>query len=263
MEDKRPRFTNYFPSNTAILIVVLFFIVLGGAWHFYGQRQATPSDSVVVEVQPSLTPSASPVATPVIVAPYAKQEGWITYMLPSVHLSFDLPGRSKSLGTLREQIVKGESGTQLCGQFTGVKVASGSGALQSKYCFTRPNDFLSIGTTSSDYAAGRSGQITDLQGFTEENGNIKLKFVGGSTADIPNLPMQTITTSDGVAVLRIDGKSDSEGGPTLQNSLGDRVALIVNTNSPTYPGIVFVFERTIGYVPAEIDQIIASMHFTR
>lgn len=263
MEDSRTRFANYFPSNTAILIVVLFVIVLAGAWHFYGQKQPTPSESVVVEAQPTLAPTASPDATPVTIAPYTKQEGWITYTLPSVHLSFDLPGRSNSLGTLREQIVKGETGTQLCGQFSGVKVASESSAIQNTYCFTRPNDFLSIGTTSSDYAAGRGGQITDLQGFTEESGNIKLKFVGGSTADIPNLPMRTITTSEGVAILRIDGKSDGEGGPTLQNSLGDRVALIVNTNSPTYPGIVFVFENVVGYVPAEIDQIIASMHFTR
>lgn len=64
MEDSSLKFENHFPSNTAILIGVLFVIALIGTWYFYTQKmspvQQTPAPTPVEDVK-LMTPTDTPI----------------------------------------------------------------------------------------------------------------------------------------------------------------------------------------------------------
>ncbi len=70
MENTQANFSRLFPSNTAILIIVLFFIALAGSWYFYTQQTALemPKQEIAItQTQPTPTPQASsePTAVPI------------------------------------------------------------------------------------------------------------------------------------------------------------------------------------------------------
>lgn len=190
---------------------------------------------------------------------------WKIQRLQTLGLEFKLPPKISALGELREEIIPGDTGTQICGQFgRGTtflpKVFAGGG------CSTERNPYLALGTTSVGFSAGRDGGFTDLQGFTYRNGDYLARFSLEGTGErfIDSIPQERITPVEntyGVEIIKIDGLEIPDEGPTLMNSLGDNTGVIINTKNPTYPGLVIIFYTPEGISENEVDQILATVKF--
>ncbi len=218
---------------------------------------ATPEvTSTTATVTPVKTASPSPTIT---------TSSWKIHTLPAIGLSFRLPPKMDGLGVAKQEIAVGETGTQLCVQFAKstawyenlIPVVEAGGG-----CGTAPNKFIAIGTTSTDYSAGREGTFLDMQGFAKQDGKYMERFVRGALNEsFPQENIIPVNNPNGVEVIKILGRTEMDDGPTIANSLGDRTGALVNTKEKTYPGLAFMFEETL--TQEEIDGILMSIKFSK
>jgi hypothetical protein len=187
---------------------------------------------------------------------------WKEYSIPAVGITLRLPPKLDSLGKVTQQIVAGESGTQLCIQFTKPtawynklipEVEAGGG------CGTLPNKYIAMGTTSVDYSAGREGNFFDIQGFAKSNNKYLIRFVGGQLNESFDQELITpLYNPNNVEIIKIRGKAYPDDGPSLRSSLGNNLTgAIVNTKTKTYTGLNFTFTNELS--ESEIDNILASI----
>lgn len=210
-----------------LLVLIVIVTILG-----YSYLKSTQSQKGNKQTSPNTQPI---ITTPV----------WKTYEIKEVHVAFQLPQQYSDVN-LQEKIIPGQKGTQIClGQCDNY------------------NSLVRIGTTSSDYQAGRSGAFTDLQGFTTKNGQFYGKFVNGQVIGLPHDAILQIINKNNVSLLRIKGKYNANDGPSLMNSLGDNTfGILINTNDKIYTGLAFAIRLTNGVTEETINQIISSIKFT-
>lgn len=188
-------------------------------------------------------------------------DDWISYKIPTLNLEFKLPRKvSSALGSLEEEIVEGQTGSQLCGQFIK-KSAFVSTVFAGGVCITKENPYLRLGTTSVDYSAGREGMFTDFQGFVYEDGKYLQKFVSQKAVDaFPQERISKVENKNGVEIIKIIGTTKLDEGPTMLNSLGNRTGALINTKDQKYTGLALMFEEN-GLSEKEINQVLNTFRF--
>lgn len=262
-----PKLNSLLSSKKVLIggLALLVLLILGGGIALLGVSSA-PKKNIApppaVYIPPTITPTPLIYPTSYPSSEDTKSSEWQTYVLPSLGLTFKLPAKVSNLGDLEEEKVPGQTGTQLCGIFvkkTGFlpKAYAGGG------CSTNNNPYLELGTTSTNYSAGREGMFTDLQGFTFKQEKYFLKFVGKVESDeaFAQERISTISNPSGVQIIKIKGTTIVDDGPTLSNSLGNNTGALINTKNKTYPGLAIIFKN--GLSEKEIDQILLSFAFTK
>lgn len=243
-----------------VVYLAIGLVLYGLIYYFVFARQGNHSYNSNYSYAPTVT-QVSPTINANNESNSSITANWITYTIPEVGLQFKLP---PSYGDVKEQIVPGEKGTQICLEsrvktsFHIVNQAYAGGGCNSNY-----SSNIRIGTTSFDYEAGRSGSFTDLQGFTIQNGKYYAKFVSGKTVDLPQNATTKISNINNIDVLKIKGKFDPNDGPSLMNSLGDDIGLLINTNKTTYTGMAMAFKLSNDVTEETVDQIISTVKFTQ
>ncbi|MDQ3099433.1 MAG: hypothetical protein M3Q44_06840 [bacterium] len=193
-------------------------------------------------------------------------KNWKLHSLPVVGLTLKLPPKLDSLGQVKQEIAAGETGSQLCVQFDKSaawyvklipEVEAGGG------CGTTPNGFISAGTTSTDYTAGRGGTFMDMQGFVKKDGKYLNKFVNSAENEsFTQDRIIPVNNPNGVEIIKIKGGSFApDDGPTISNSLGDNTGALINTKMKKYPGLTIVFQPSL--TDKEIDGILFSINFIK
>jgi hypothetical protein len=242
-----------------ILLGGLFLLITGlTAGYFIGNIDKKPNDvKQVVKISPTVIQQAS-------IIPTSVTSSWDTYSLPSLNLEFKLPPKAASLGDMKEEIVSGEKGTQLCAQFMK-KMLFIPQAYAGGGCVTERNPYIAIGTTSVDFEAGRGGGFTDLQGFITQNNEYKMLFVQQRVIDeFPQSIIKKVGNDNGVEIITVNGINAPESeqvGPTLLSSLGGNTGALINTKNKIYPGLAIIFYKD-GLSTEEINQVLKSFKFT-
>lgn len=188
-----------------------------------------------------------------------KYADWGWYELPTIGVRFALPQRVARLGEFTEEFSQGEVGMQLCGQFakamTLIPQAYAGGG-----CGTKPNPYLSIGTTSVDFVAGREMGPLDLQGFTFQNGVYAVKTVASQLYTPPQDELEMRVNSHAVELLIVKGNpSHADEGPTLMSAFANRWGVVLNTKNSTFPGLTFLLEAKNGLTEAEFELFLDSI----
>ena len=191
------------------------------------------------------------------------ETGWVKTTITSVGLSMNLPPQIAKLGEIEEQILKGETGTQLCIQFNKQTGLGFFQAYAGGGCSTAKNDYITMGTTSIDFSAGRSGGFTDFQGFIEKNGEYLFKFPGNKEFSWDNESKVTyFKNQNNIEMLLVDGEQDipDDEGPSLRNGLGENSGVVINTASSIYPGFAIIFHKD-GLTEEEMNKVLESLEF--
>ena len=250
-------------NNSKMLILLGGFLLLTAG--FVGGYLIGNSDNQYLPDNKKQAAQLSPTITQLTPIPTSSiDESWNTYDLPSIDMEFKLPPKLSTLGELKEIIASGETGTLLCGEF----MQKTSLAPQDYIRIVCPSDnnlYLSMGTTSIDYSAGRGGVFTDLQGFINQNGTYKAIFVRQEVIDaFPQNLISKVENENGVEIITIDGQNAPEHEQqdvSLLDSLGDNTGALINTGNEVYPGLAIIFYKD-GFTDEEIELILKSFKFT-
>lgn len=249
-------------NSTMIGLVVLACLIVFGFGGFYLGKQFSSTPKTSSENLPNPTPTQISQTTTSQSPTSGTQtpSGAKTYTIQTLGLQYQLPPSLAKLGDLKQEIVPGEKGNQLCLTFPRqttwlVKTVYAGGA----HC---PIVHFGFGTTSTNFEAGRSGGFTDFQGFEITDGKYYGRFPMNKLIDISSDIVKEIKNPNGITILKILGKKyDVGGGMTPFPYEGSIGALVNIENNSTYQGITLQLELTDGYTEKEFDQILSSLKF--
>lgn len=237
----------------------LLFLILGiliGAFGFWGYQNYLVKKAPV-SIESSLTPTPTVDLT----------ADWKTYTDDVLGIIYKLPSNF-ALSNENDEESPGETGTQYCliyqkslSHFSVKQVHAGAAPCMG--------GVFRIGSTSKNYAAGRSGAFGDLQGYRKNNDTYSAIFVGDREFALQPDLVSEKTNQNGFMYLKITGKN------SYQDYGGDRVYIpifgtpgegyfgaLVNITNPKYHG--FNIQMKIDSKKDEklFDQILSTFKFT-
>lgn len=224
-------------------ILVILFIITLGAYYFMKPKSQTNVHLQTSTTTPTLQPSPTSVD---------ETTNWKKYSVKSLGLNYKLPPSVVSLGELQEFVNPGQKGTQVFISTENSKVIS-------------DKKFL-MGTTSTDYMAGRGGMFIDLQGFTKQNGKYYAKFVDNKTIELPNEVVTEVTNPSGLQIIKIKGKNYASGegqGLPITGTPGEgKIGALINYNKESYQGLAIQMDLNQNLTEQLFDQILSTFNFT-
>ena len=245
-----------------ILLSLLSLIFLSGMVYFYFQIQSLQQQLIAKPTpNPSSTNSPAPTSTndPTVT--------WQTHSIKELGVSFKYPPTLQPMDYPSGIETKGEKGTQLCLSFIPftttlqlVKpVHAGGGACQG---------IFAIGSTSTDYEAGRGGGFGDFQSYTKTGNTFKANFVLGKQYDLPSELVRETTNQQGIKTLVIVGKNTTqyvERGPEpIPGTPGEGyLGAIVNVERNGYSGFNIQMKLSPKLTNETFDQILSTFQFTK
>lgn len=174
---------------------------------------------------------------------------WKTYTIKSLGIAYRLPPEITMYGEMKENINPGQEGTQIYITTENTKVTS--------------DKYLLMGTTSTDYMAGRGGMFIDLQGFTKVNDTYYAKFVNTQKFEIPSDLVSEVINPNGIQVIKVKGEnfgrgSETEGLPLAGSPGKGYIGAIININKPPYQGLALQMTLTEDLTEKLFDQILST-----
>jgi hypothetical protein len=198
--------------------------------------------------------------------------GWKTYMISTVGLAFQLPPKIYQKGTYVDEILKppeefanAQTGTEICSRFKLKTISLVEQVYAGGFgCFPESDDLLTIGGSSLDFQAPRSGGFVELQGFVKNGDKYFAKQNLNRTALLPtDLVTEVLNTHD-VDIIRILGRTSTEldNHYGLFSDLGDgTIGALINTKNTNYPGLA-IMAKLNDIDPKTFDQILSTFKFT-
>lgn len=259
------------PTSKTPLLLIVIVLLLGIASCFgYQNYQLKQQLSVG---QPSTTSattlinSPTPTSTSTPPATTDPTSNWQAHVIKELGISFKYPPNLQPMDYPRGVETNGEKGTQLCLSFIPFEtslqlvksVHAGGGACQG---------IFAIGSTSTDYEAGREGGFGDIQGYTKTGNTFKANFVLGKQYDLPPEQVREITNPQGVKILVIVGKNTTqyvERGPEpIPGTPGDGyMGAIVNIRKNGYSGFNIQMKLSTKLTSETFDQILSTLQLTQ
>jgi hypothetical protein len=239
-------------SKLFITLGVIVAIVLVGAGAYYlGMTTAQPEVQQVATAPEQITTQPVAQSTP---APTTDPTAeWKIYTLKSLGLTYKLPPELTSQGDLKEFTQPGQKGTQISVSIENSKVGS--------------DNFFLMGTTSTNYMAGRGGMFIDLQGFKKENGKYYAKFVDNNKFDIPNDLVSEVTNPNSLEMIKIKGQNfetgEEQGLPLAGTPGKGHIGALININKPPYQGLAIEMILSPELTEKLFDQILQTFKFTQ
>ena len=238
-----------------LLILLLVIIGIGAAGYLYLTQQKS--------TEPSST------QTPQTGTSEIDTSNWKTYNIQSAGISFKLPPNLKGPASLKEELLPGEKGDNICFKASYDKLslnitktahAAGVGICGSD----NEEEVFLIGGKSIDFEAGRGGVFTDLRGYKEVDG----KYYPGTTGrDIPQNLITRINNPNHLEIIKVIGDNYDEGEGILEGLAiigtpgSGNVGALINTNSTQYPGLAVKLELDKGISEQTFDQILSTFRF--
>jgi hypothetical protein len=209
--------------------------------------------------------------TPIITSqprPKNPTDDWQVYEIKTVSMTFKLPP-SLSVYEWEENVLPGQKGNNLCFEQTKelsllIKKAHAGGI---GVCPSQNNTTpFVIGGTSTDFEAGRGGQFTDLQGFTQINDIYHARFVMDKTIALPPELITPIANNNNIQIIKIQGKNETTGewrGPITGTPGDGYIGALIQTNNANHPGLAVQLELEKGVTEEEFDLILSTFSFSK
>lgn len=190
---------------------------------------------------------------------------WQTYSIKELGITFKYPPNLQPMDYPNGLETNGQSGKQLCLSFIPFKtsfnlvkqVHAGGGPCQG---------ILAVGSTSTDYEAGRGGGFGDMQGYTKVKDEYLANFVLDQQFPLPNSLIQKITNNNNVDFIIITGKSgdpNAEGGSDIPGMPPEgMLGALVNINKPPYRGFNIQMQLSKDLTKETFTQILSTLKFT-
>lgn len=231
-------------TTTPYLIgaLVLLVMVATGAYYLGTQNSEKISQVKNTAIQPTTQPiGESPSISPQIID---RTKDWVSHEVSTLGLALRLPAYLTQMEDPGGGEVVAEYGKQFCLQYMKSDIVSylvkrvwaGGGACSPTY--------FGLGTTSTDYEAGRMGGFGDLQGYVIENGRFFAKMPMGEKQEISSELAREVVNSNGVKILQVFGKNHAPSAPDLPawpvaGTPGDgRIGALINLeNNASYEGV--------------------------
>lgn len=250
---------NYWMISTVVLVL----LAMGFAGGYFFKSKFEKGQSNVPQPTLNNYSDIQPTTKPTITEQPPTTSNWKTYTLKTIGLEFKLPPVFDNYGEMKEEIMPGEKGTQLCMTF-----AKKSSLLIVKPVFAGGGcriNYFGLGAVSLDYEAGREGAFTDLLGFIKQDGKYYAKQNLDRKVEIPANLVKEVRSQFGVQVLKITGKNYTTGEwrGAMAGTPGDgRIGALVNTTNALYPGIAIEMELSESLTEEVFDQILSSLRFS-
>lgn len=249
------------PKRSLLVVGVCLFIVLATLTaYLFVQNQSLKQQLASL---PTPTPLLSP--TPQAKPDPAQRDtaNWKTYELTKLGLQFRLPPIFDTKVFTEEEIL-GETGTLICGTFNKKLSLVKPAYAGSAWC--NVNSFA-IGTTSTDFAAGRSGSFMDLQGYEKSSRGYLAKFVDHRTFEIPSrFVVKEFTNSNDVTILAIRGANETTGEyrGAIAGTPGEGwVGALINMSNNGYSGAAVQLQLSSTLTQTTFDQILSTITFIK
>lgn len=254
-----------------VLFIVIFLLSIGGGAYYFINLQSSSKISQVkkssketntplnIQVLPSHLQSL-PSATPQSSIQPAKSNDPMTVRLKNISLIFQLPPALTNLGTWKESLVPGDTGSKLC--FELDEEPKSRGAVGSCYF----NSFV-ISAVTEDFTAGRGSDFTDLKSGYKKKNNEYYLTQGGQDYKIPTEAVTEITSSSGVPILIVRSAEDESGMSKTGTPFKGTVGAIININNSKYKAITLLMREQSEYFDSAINQddfknILSTIQFT-
>ena len=232
-----PQSTPVPPKKSNFLLIALTAIVTGvliiGAILAY-QKFFTTKPTAVVSSTSSPIPTIGPTAD------------WKMYQIADLQTTFKLPPQFQP-ETEERLVKKGDTGSYL-----------------SWFFYENGVNVFSIGTTSTDFSAGRGGTFLDLEGFVVESGVYFAKFINGYKFSLKGQRVYLVNSPYNLPIIKIMSAypSNPEGLPPAGTPGDGYIGALSNLNSGgIYTG--FAIEMKLSETSDEklFDQILSTFRF--
>lgn len=243
------------PKKKSVLIpyllgLVLVAILSGGGVYLWQKSEVNRKEITLNQI---VTPMVTSVQGIIPTVSDNQTADWKTYKNEKYGLEFAYPSEFSSV---RETIIKGETGIQFLIGFPNKTTKDGVDS----------QGFIVAGD-SLDFSQGRSGWITDFQGYINNNGIIKLRSMFGGPGiakenfvDLPKELVKSIfKNKNGVEIIMVTGKNyDNEMGNAVYGTAGEgRYNALINTNNNEIPGLIFI--APVGFSEDDFMKIVSSI----
>jgi hypothetical protein len=242
-----------FKVNYLLIIIVLVCLGISGLGGYYLGRQSSNSFQNQSQCQTLMSPSPTVLQTGI-------PEGWETYSIPQLKLNFSLPGQISTLGTWSTEVLPGDKGNNVCFHHKGKGSAGGVGLCSL--------DTFTINATSKDFSAGRGAGFGDLSGYVIKDNSLFVNKESPATESTPKELYEVKTNANGVEYVLIIGRNEQvfgsygeQTGPILGTPGDGYDGALINTNNPTYPGIVVTMKLEKGFDRQLLDNILSTFKF--
>lgn len=196
-----------------------------------------------------------------------KIKGWTNETIEELGITFKLPKYFGQMDYPNGYEIKGETGKQICIQYLRSDIVSfliKKALAGGSACFPK---YFGLGTTSTDYQAGRGTGFGDFRGYSLENGKYDTK----PKAELPMEFTKEVINSNGVEILLVVGAShssqvegDNLGLPVLGTPGAGRIGAIVNLpNNNRYTGVTFEMNLDEKLTPDLFNLILSTIKVTQ
>lgn len=260
------------PTSKTPWILISLIVILIGVASYFGYQNYILKQQLTVQ-QSSTTPattlisSPTPTSTSTSTSTTGPTSNWQTHTVKELGISFKYPPNLQPMDYPRGVEISGEKGTQLCLSFIPFEtslqlvkpVHAGGAACQG---------IFAIGSTSTDYEAGREGGFGDIQSYVKTGNAFKANFVLGKQYDLPPEQVREITNPQGIKILVIVGKNTTqyvERGPEpIPGTPGDGYhGAIVNVEKNGYSGFNIQMKLSPKLTSETFDQILSTLQLTQ